>query len=106
MTCALLTAPKDLKVLIREEISKIRSPGNVSRKYGSLQFRQAPGKPITQGYFILVGLSILSGTYMRLRDVLLIQPDSIRESPSLVLPWHEPLFLALSATDVMETPRY
>ena len=54
----------------------------------------------------LVELSTLSATHMRLRDVLLFQPDSLHETTLLVLPWHEPPFLAPSETDVyMDTPR-
>jgi hypothetical protein len=43
---------------------------------------------------------------MRLRDVLLFQLDFLQEAtPLLVQPWHEPPFLAPSASDIMDTPR-
>ena len=50
----------------------------------------------------MVGLSTLSGTHMCIIDVLLHQPDSLQESPSLVLSLHEPPFLAPSTSDAME----
>ena len=42
---------------------------------------------------------------MRLRYVLLFQPDFLQEATPMVLPWHEPPFLASSTSDVKETPR-
>ena len=42
---------------------------------------------------------------MRLRDVLLFQPDFLQEATPLGQPWHQPPFLAPSATDVMDTQR-
>ena len=46
----------------------------------------------------------LIGTHMRLRDVLLSQPDFVQESPLTSLPWYEPPFLTPSAPNVLETP--
>ncbi len=43
---------------------------------------------------------------MRLRDVLLYQPDFVHEAMPLTLPWFEPPYLAPTASNVMETPRY
>jgi hypothetical protein len=42
---------------------------------------------------------------MRLRNVLLYQPDFIHEAMPLTLPRFEPLYLAPNAFDVLETPR-
>jgi len=42
---------------------------------------------------------------MRLRDVLLSQPDFVPEFPMTPPRWYEPPFLAPSAPDVLETPR-
>ena len=63
-----------------------------------------PWKPGTPGHYLVEVLSTLFGTHMRLRDVLLHQPDSLQESPPLVLPWHEPPFLNPTTSDVMDTP--
>ena len=52
-----------------------------------------------------MGLSTASGTHMRLRDVLMYQPDFTHEAMSLNLPWFEPPYLDPVASDVMETPR-
>jgi len=41
---------------------------------------------------------------MRLRDVLLYQPDFILESPVTTLPWLEPSFAAPSAPPGLGTP--
>ena len=50
-------------------------------------------------------MSTLSGAHVRLRDVLLFQPNFLQEATPLVQPWHEPPFLAPSAPDAMDTPR-
>ena len=71
MTCTPLTVPEDLKVLIREGISKICPLGNVPIEYEGLRFCLAPRELGTHGHCLLVGLSTSSGTHMRLRDVLL-----------------------------------
>ena len=42
---------------------------------------------------------------MRLRDVLLFQPDFLQEATLLVHPWHEPPLPAPFATDTLDTPR-
>ena len=94
MTLAPPTIPKDLKVLIREEISKICPPRNVPREYEALQFCLSLEKPGTQGHHLLVGLSTTFGTHMRFGDELLHHPNSLQDSPSLTLPWHEPPYMA------------
>jgi len=100
-----LTVPEYLKVLIREGITKICPPGNVPREYEALRFCLAPGEPGTHEPYLMVGLSTSSGTHMRLRDLLLYQPDFVHETMPLTLPWFEPPYLAPTVFDVMETPR-
>ena len=77
MTCATLNVLEDLKVPIREKISKIYPPGNVPHEYEELLLRMALGELGTLGHYLMVGLSTLSGTQMRLKDVLLHQPNSL-----------------------------
>ena len=105
MPCSPLTDPEDLKVLIREKITKICPPGNVLREYEALRFCLVSGEPGTQGHYLMVGLSTSSGTHMRLWNVLLYQPDFVHETMPLTLPWFEPPYLAPTASDVLETPQ-
>ena len=97
MTCTPLTAPEDLKVLIREGISKLCSTELVKPSYESLRFFLSPGDPGTQGLQLLVGLQVSSEVHMRLGDVLLCQPDYLFDSrgPS-PRGWSPPLRLPLS----------
>ena len=53
----------------------------------------------------MVGLSSLSGAHMRLRGVLMFQPNFLKESMPLVHPWHEPPFQAPSSPETLDTPR-
>ena len=71
MTCAPLTFPEDLKLLLKERLAKLCLIGIVPREYEALQFCLSPGEVGTQGHFLMVGLSTLPGAHMRLRDVLL-----------------------------------
>ena len=81
ITCALLTAPEDLKVLINEGLIKICPLALVPKEYEALQFRLVPGDTGTRGDYLAVGMSMLSDRHMCIRDILLYQPDSIQESP-------------------------
>ena len=101
MTCAPLTYPEDLKLLLKEGLTKLCPIGIVPREYEALQFCLSPGEPGTHGHYLLVGMSTLPGAHMRLRDVLLFQPDSLQEPTPLIHPWHEPTFLAPTSSDVM-----
>ena len=74
MTSTPLKQPEDLKLLLREGITKLCPPGIVTREYNSLQFVTAKGEAGTQGTYLLLGLSTLSQTHLRLRDILLSQP--------------------------------
>ena len=75
MTCAPLTFPEDLKLLLNEGLAKLCPTCIVPREYEALQFSLALGESGTLGHYLLVGMSTLSGANMRLRDVLLFQPD-------------------------------
>jgi len=105
MTCAPLTAPEDLKVLIKEGLIKICKPALVPEEYEALQIRLVPGEAGTHGDYLVVGMSMRSDMHICLGDIILFQPDSISESPQLILPWYEPLFLPTTSSDVIETPR-
>ena len=105
MTCAPLIFPEDLKLLLKEGLSKLCPPGIVPREYEASQFCLSPGEPVAHGHSLLLGPSSLSGAHMRLRDVQLFQPDFLQESMPLAHPWHEPPFQALSAQETLDTPR-
>jgi len=102
MTSAPLAQPEDFKLLLREGIAKLCPPGIVTKEYNSLQFVTAKGEPGTQGSYLMVGLSILSHTHLRLRDILLSQPKVVHESQIHTLPWLAPPFLTPTTPDVIE----
>jgi len=56
------------------------------------------------GFYLLVELHVAYEVHMRLRDVLLCQPDFIMENPVTTLPWLEPPFAAPSAPPGLGTP--
>ncbi len=105
MTCAPLTFPEDLKLIFKLGMAKPCPPGIVPREYGALQFCMSPGEPSTQGHYLRIGLSTLSGAHMRLRDVMLFPPYFLQESTPLVHPWHKPPFQASVAPEILETIR-
>ena len=86
MTCTPLAAPEDLKVLIREGIAKLCPTELVKSSYETLRFFLSPGDQGTQGLHLLVGLLVSSEVHMRLRDVLLCQPDYLSDSQGLFSP--------------------
>jgi hypothetical protein len=91
ITCApLITFHEDLKLRLKEGLAKLCPIGIVPWEYEALQFCLSPREPRTQGHYLRVGLATLSGAHMRLRDVLLFQPDFLQEATPLVHPWHEP----------------
>jgi hypothetical protein len=71
MTCSPLSAPEDLKVLIREGISKLSPPDLIQSPYEALRFFLIPRGTSTTGLYLLVGLQVTFEVHMRLRDVLL-----------------------------------
>ena len=92
-------------MLIREGIARLCPPEMVPTAYEMLRFFLAPGELDTTGHYIMVGLQVTSGTHIRLRDVLLCQPNFAHESPVTTLTWLEPPFAAPSAPNVLDTPR-
>ena len=104
MTCTPPSAPEDLKVLIREGISKLCPPDLILTFYEALRFFLSLGESGTTGLHLLVGLHGAPEVHMRLMDALLCQPDFISESPVTTLPWLEPLFAAPSAPSGLGTP--
>ena len=105
MTCAPVAFSENLKVLLREGISKTCPRATFLDNMRLFNFASPKGDRTHKGQYLFIGLSTLSRTHMQLRDMLLHQPGSLPKSSPLVLPWHEPLFLALSTSDVLETPR-
>jgi hypothetical protein len=75
-----LAQPEDFKLLLRDDIAKLCPPGIITREYNSMQFATIKGETGTQGSYLLVGLSTLSQTHLRLRDILLSQPKVVHES--------------------------
>ena len=66
MTCTPLSAPEDLKVLIREAISKLCLPYLLQPSYEVLRIFLSHGEPCTTGHHLLVGLQVASEAHMRL----------------------------------------
>ena len=104
MTCTPLSAPEDLKVLIREGISKLCPSDHVKTSYEALLFFLSPGDPGTQGLHLLVGLHIRSEVHMKLRDVLLCQPDYLYDNQGAISPWLEPPYADPFAPSGMGAP--
>jgi hypothetical protein len=104
MTCSPLSAPEDLKVLLKEGISKLCSLDQVHTAYEALRFFAAPGEPGTTGLHLMVGLHTSMEVHVRFRDVLLWQPDYIPESPATMTPWLAPPFAAPSVPPLLGTP--
>ena len=104
ITCSPLSAPEDMKVLLKEGISKLCSLAQVQTAYEALRFFAAPGEPGTTGLHLLVGLQTSMEVHMRLRDVLLWQPYYVPENPATVTPWLEPPFAAPSVPPLLGTP--
>ncbi len=76
MTCSPLSHPEDLKPMIYAAIKAITPPEEFEVDYASLKFSLANGELGTSGDYMLMGLSPDVRSLMRLRDVLLVQPDS------------------------------
>ncbi len=104
MTCTPLSALEDLKVLIREGLTKICPPDLVKPSYERLRLFLSPGDSGTQGLHLLVGFQVSSEVHMRLRDVLLCQPDFIADNLGHITPWLEPPFAAPTAPQGMGVP--
>ena len=105
MTCAPLSASKNLKVLIWEGIAKLCPPQLVPPTFDDTKFCLALGEPGTNGHYRLVDLQTAKGVHMRLRDVLPSQPDFTHEPLVTHLPWFEPSFLPLATSPYLKTHR-
>jgi hypothetical protein len=103
MTCSPISAPEDLKVLIKEDIAKLCGPDKVHTAYEALRFFAAPGEPSITGLYLLVGLHTALEVHMRLRDVFFWQPDHIPEKPTTML-LLEPPFAAPFVPSPLGTP--
>ena len=79
MTCSPLSHPEDLKPLLKTAMQIVASREDDEDEYASLRFCLAPGE-LGIGSYLLLGLSPSSIPHMRLRDILLVQPDSSHES--------------------------
>jgi hypothetical protein len=104
MACLPLFASEDLKVPIREGISKICPLDLVQSSFEALRFFLLPRESGTTSLHLLVGLHAASKVHMRLRDVLLCQSHFIPENPVTTLPWLAPHFSAPSAPPGSGTP--
>ena len=85
MTCSPLPRPEDLKPLIKTAIQIVTSPEDVDSEYAAIAFCVALGEQ-GGGAYLLLGLSPGSLPHMKLRDILLAQPDSSQDTtagPSL-----------------------
>ena len=105
MPCTPHSTPEDLNILIREGIAKLCPPGLVPSIYDDIKFCLASGEPGPNGHYLLVGLQTAKGAHMRLREVLLSQPNFALDSPVIHLPWLEPPFLPPTTSLDLETPR-
>ncbi len=105
MTDTPLQQPEDFKLLLRKGIVKLCPPGLVTKEYELLQLVTAKGEAGTHGSYLLVGLSTLSHTHLRLRDVLLSQPELFAEPQYTTLPWLAPPFQTPTIPENLETPR-
>ncbi len=72
--------------------------------YEALRFFAAPWEPSTTELHLLVGLKTSMEVLMRLRDVLLWQPNYIPKSPITVTPWLESPFAAPYVPPLLGTP--
>ena len=79
MTHIPISHPENLKPLIKTTIKLLTEEDEFENGYVSLRFCLAPSENGNGGY-LLLGLSPDSGTHMRLRDILLFQPDSAQDA--------------------------
>ncbi len=93
MTCGPLFHPEDLTPLINTTIRIVTSPEDVEDEYAALYFCLAPGE-LEIGSYLLLGLSPGSIPHTRLRDILLVQPDSLQDYTAGHQAWYPPSFLA------------
>ena len=93
MTCSPLSHPEDLKPLIKTAIHLVTADEDAEDEYAALHFYLAPGE-LGIGSYLLLGLDPGSIPHMRMRDILLVQPDSRQDSTAGPQAWYPPPFLA------------
>jgi len=79
MTCSPLSHPEDLKPLIKTAIHLVTAAEDAEDEYAALHFCLVPGE-LGIGSYLLLGLDPGSIPHMRLRDIMLVQPDSSQDS--------------------------
>jgi hypothetical protein len=89
MTCSPISHPEDLKPLLKTAIHIVTSAEDAEDEYAALCFCLAPGE-LGIGSYLLLGLEPGSVPHMRLRNILLVQPDSTTGPHA----WYPPPFLA------------
>jgi hypothetical protein len=93
MTCSPISHPEDLKPLLKTTIQIVTSAEEAEDEYAAMHFCLAPGE-LGIGSYLLLGLDPGSISHMRLRDILLVQPDSFQDSTAGPQAWYPPPFLA------------
>jgi hypothetical protein len=93
MTCSPISHPEDLKPLLKTTIQIVTSAEEAEDEYAAMHFCLAPGE-LGIGSYLLLGLDPSSISRMRLRDILLVQPDSFQDSTAGPQAWYPPPFLA------------
>jgi hypothetical protein len=93
MTHVPISHPENLKPLIKTAIKLLTEEDEFEEEYVGLRFCLAPAENGNGGY-LLLGLSPDSGPHMRLRDILLSQPDSAQDTTAGPKPWFPPPYLA------------
>ncbi len=93
MTHIPISHPENLKPLIKTAIRLLTEEDQFEDEYAGLRFCLAPSESGNGGY-LLLGLSPAIGTHMRLRDILMSQPDAAQDSTSGPTPWYPPPYLA------------
>jgi hypothetical protein len=93
MTHLPISHPENLKSLIKTAIKLLTEEAQFGDEYAGLRFCLAPSETGNGGY-LLLGLSPASGTHMRLKDILLSQPDAAEDSTYGPTPWDPPPYLA------------
>jgi hypothetical protein len=86
-------SPEDLKPSIKKTIQIVTSLEDAKDEYAALHFCLAPGE-LGIGSYLLLGLSQGRIPHMRLRDILMVQQDSLQDSTAGPRAWYPPPFLA------------
>ena len=82
--------PQTLK--LKTAIPIVTSAEEAEDEYAAMHFCLAPGE-LGIGSYLLLGLDPGSIPHMRLRDILLVQPDSFQDSTTGPQAWYPPPFM-------------